>query len=256
MKPLFSIITVTLNCAGQIEKTVTSIHNQTCADYEYIVKDGGSTDGTIDRLRSLGVERIYSSADVGIYDAMNQAVALCQGEFICFMNAGDTFASPLVLEQAAEIIRQHPMKSFFCGDLLTLEAHPLHGCGPDGQGRLINFPDHFTRRTLFTDSVCQQTWFVRRRLYEEHPLDTALSLNADHEFFIYWLTRDPQCYLHLPFITARYAAGGESERRRSELRRQRQILMKRYFSSAERVEYFIHLRLRQITRIIKYLLHF
>ncbi|MFM8394419.1 MAG: glycosyltransferase, partial [Acidobacteriota bacterium] len=195
MKPLFSIITVTLNCAVPVGETISSIQNQTCTDYEYLVKDGGSTDDTIERLRAHGVERIYTNADAGIYDAMNQAIALCQGEFICFMNAGDTFASPHVLAQAAEIIRQHPDKSFFYGDLLTFEAHPLYGRGPDGGGRVIRFPDAYTRRDLFTDSVCQQTWFVRRRLYEEHPLDTDLSLNADHEFFIYWLTTDPQCYL-------------------------------------------------------------
>ena len=78
MSPLFSIVTVTLNCVGQIEETVRSVQTQTCTDYEYLVKDGGSTDGTIDRLRALGVDRIYSGADAGIYDAMNQAIALCQ----------------------------------------------------------------------------------------------------------------------------------------------------------------------------------
>ena len=253
MSPLFSIVTVTLNCVGQIEETVRSVQTQTCTDYEYLVKDGGSTDGTIDRLRALGVDRIYSGADAGIYDAMNQAIALCQGQFICFMNAGDTFASPHILAQAAEIIRQHPQQSFFYGDLLTLEEHPLYGRGPDGLGRVVRFPDTYTRHDLFTDSVCQQTWFVKRRLYEEHPLDLSLSLNADHEFFIHWLTTDPSCARHLPFITAHYAAGGASERQTAALRRQRRQLMQRYLTWFERVMLTSRWRIRQLYRLVSHL---
>ncbi len=254
MRPLFSIVTVTLNCAEQIEQTVRSIQTQTFTDYEYIVKDGGSTDGTIERLQALGVEKIHHGKDAGIYDAMNQAMRLCQGQFICFMNAGDTFPNAQILDQSAQIICQHPNQSIFCGDLLTLEEHPLYGRGPNGTGRIIRFPESYSRHELFTESVCQQTWFVRRDLYLEHPLDTSLSLNADHEFFIYWLTRDPHCYRHLPFITASYAAGGESERQRQVLLRQRHLLMMRYFTFTERFIFTSLLRLRQVYRIYRYIL--
>jgi len=168
------------------------------------------------------------------------------------MNAGDTFPNAQILDQSAQIICQHPNQSIFCGDLLTLEEHPLYGRGPNGTGRIIRFPESYSRRELFTESVCQQTWFVRRELYIEHPLDTTLSLNADHEFFIYWLTRDPHCYRHLPHITARYAGGGASQIRQHELRTQRRTLRGRYFRPDERIRFRLWLLSRQIFRLINF----
>ena len=250
--PLFSIVTVTLNCAEAASQTATNVLNQSFHDYQYLIKDGGSIDGTVEQLRSLGVNEIISEADLGIYDAMNRAVELCRGEYICFLNAGDLFIDDQVLEKMAGFIQLHPGHSFFCGDLLTMEPHPLHGRGHDGQGRIIRFPESFTRRQLFTESVCQQTWFVKRELYLNHPLDTSLSLNADHEFFIYWLTRTPDCYRHFPQLVARYAAGGASERQRQTLRQQRKSLMERYFTLNERTIFTLWLRARQIHRLLKY----
>jgi len=250
--PLFSIVTVTLNCAEAASQTAKNVLNQSFHDYQYLIKDGGSIDGTVDQLKSLGVNEIISEADLGIYDAMNRAIELCRGEFICFLNAGDLFIDNQVLEKVASFIKLHPDHSFFCGDLLTMEPHPLHGRGKYGQGRTILFPESYTRRQLFTESVCQQTWFVKRELYRNHPLDTSLSLNADHEFFIHWLTQKPDCYRHFPEVVVRYAAGGASERQRQTLRQQRKSLMERYFTLNERTIFTLWLRARQIHRLLKY----
>ena len=103
MKPLFSIITITYNAAETIETTFRSVVGQSFTDYEYIVVDGDSKDGTVDFLRSrkdcLAV--FISEPDKGLYDAMNKGMHLAKGEYLIFLNAGDTFHSENTLADIA-----------------------------------------------------------------------------------------------------------------------------------------------------------
>ncbi len=92
IKPFFSIITVTRNNLSGLQKTYHSLLNQTATDYEWIVVDGASTDGTAQFLS--GINAIWTSEpDQGIYDAMNKGMAQTQGQYLIFMNAGDCFAA-------------------------------------------------------------------------------------------------------------------------------------------------------------------
>ena len=109
--PLFSIITVCFNAADLISETMKSVYEQTCDDYEYIIIDGLSIDKTIQVVNDIkksfdtkGVTRVISEKDYGIYDAMNKGAKISTGKFCCFMNAGDTFASPDVLARLGEQI--------------------------------------------------------------------------------------------------------------------------------------------------------
>ena len=94
--PFFSVVTVTLNAAEKAAQTARSVLEQTFGDYEYIVKDGGSTDDTVRKLRELGSFNIQVCRDSGIYNAMNQALRCCSGKYVCFLNAGDVFTSESV----------------------------------------------------------------------------------------------------------------------------------------------------------------
>ena len=92
----FSIITITYNCEAFIEKTIQSVLEQNFKDFEYIIIDGNSSDATlkiINKYREL-VDIIVSEPDQGIYDAMNKGLNLAQGQFVNFLNAGDSFCSP------------------------------------------------------------------------------------------------------------------------------------------------------------------
>ena len=82
----FSIIVVCLNPGEKLNKTLDSILQQTCQDYEIVVKDGGSRDGSIEGMRKEARICLYVEKDKGIYDAMNQAVAAAKGDFILFLN--------------------------------------------------------------------------------------------------------------------------------------------------------------------------
>ena len=100
----FSIIVVCLNPGSKLNQTLDSILAQTCTDYEIVVKDGGSRDGSVEGMRQDERIHLYVEKDAGIYDAMNQAVAHAEGDFILFLNCGDVFYRETVLEETAGFI--------------------------------------------------------------------------------------------------------------------------------------------------------
>ena len=108
--PMFSIVTVVRNAAASLERTYASVESQVFRDFEWVVIDGCSTDGTVEVLRALGskVRKYVSEPDRGIYDAMNKGIALSSGRFILFMNAGDVFSGFLALESVARNLAEQP----------------------------------------------------------------------------------------------------------------------------------------------------
>ena len=101
----FSVITVTFNAKEKLKETVSDILKQTYDDYEIIIKDGLSTDDSLKNLPESDRINLFSEKDKGIYDAMNRAVELATGDYICFMNCGDYFANEDVLKNMAEFIK-------------------------------------------------------------------------------------------------------------------------------------------------------
>ena len=99
--PKISVVTVVYNSEALIENTVKSIINQSYSHIEYIVVDGGSTDGTIDILNRYkkNISTLISEPDHGIYDAMNKGIRLATGDFLVFINSGDKFSSHDILEK-------------------------------------------------------------------------------------------------------------------------------------------------------------
>ena len=99
--PLISIVTVSYNAVATIEQTILSVINQTYPNIEYIIIDGGSKDGTIDIIRKYADQIAYwvSEPDEGIYDAMNKGIKIATGEWINFMNCGDSFLDMKVLNK-------------------------------------------------------------------------------------------------------------------------------------------------------------
>ena len=112
-KPFFSIVVVSLNPGERLEKTLNSILSQTYQNYEVILKDGGSKDGSLKTLQEQGFFedkpqiRVIQKSDKSIYDGMNQAVSYVGGRYVQFLNCGDYFYSVTVLEEAAEFIRNN-----------------------------------------------------------------------------------------------------------------------------------------------------
>lgn len=100
MPPLISVVTICYNAKNDLEKTILSVLSQTYQDIEYIIIDGGSTDGTVDIIHKYSERLFYwiSEPDKGIYDAMNKGMDMATGSWINFMNAGDTFCDNEVIK--------------------------------------------------------------------------------------------------------------------------------------------------------------
>jgi glycosyltransferase involved in cell wall biosynthesis len=103
-KPLISVITVSLNSASTIEETIRSVLNQTYDNIEYIIIDGGSTDGTVEVIKKYESAIAYwiSEKDQGIYDAMNKGISLCSGKYVGMLNADDMFSGDNVMRDIAD----------------------------------------------------------------------------------------------------------------------------------------------------------
>ncbi len=171
-----SIITVNLNDAGGLERTINSVITQTYQDFEFIIIDGGSTDNSIDIIRKYerNIDYWVSEPDGGIYTGMNKGLRQAKGEYINFMNGGDCYNSSDVLEKifslktdADIIIGAH-----------TGSPHP--NVGKDG----------ITMLDLFKGAIDHQASFIRQELALRHPYDEKYRIVSDWKFFIEALILD------------------------------------------------------------------
>lgn len=161
----FSIITICLNAEIEIGNTIASVINQTCTDYEYLIKDGVSRDQTVSIAESFvpafaekGVSyRIISQSDSGIYDAMNQAVCEAQGDWVIFMNAGDCFANNFVLDHVEKSICLKDADIVYGDRILRNKKLFLYQKARALEDIRYGLPfghqSTFTRRELFTNNL-------------------------------------------------------------------------------------------------------
>lgn len=199
--PLFSIVTVTLNPGEDLAKTVDSVLMQDFKDWELLIKDGGSTDGTEELHWNDPRIRRHTSADGGIFDAMNQALHLLRGQYVCFLNAGDLFYDKAVLSTVADSIRENPDVPFFYGDVHK----------PQSRSGFELYPDRLSRYFLFTQMICHQSWFVGRETYLNYGgFETEHPMGGDRRLMLKMLARDRGTYRRVPQVIVSYKGAGAS----------------------------------------------
>lgn len=174
-QPLFSVITVTYNAAPVLMPTLESVRKQSYENYEYIVVDGNSEDGTLRLVRGAGIPNthIVSEADKGIYDAMNKAMDMAQGDYLIFLNAGDSFADATVLQRMAAVAGSKP--GVIYGQTMIVDDE-----------RKVMGPRHLTAPAVLTAKsfkdgmlVCHQAFAARRELAPKYDLKYRLSSDYD-----------------------------------------------------------------------------
>lgn len=207
----FSIIIVCLNAGERLNATVESVLCQSCDDYEIVVKDGISTDGSVDTLAAQ-VENcrlhIYREKDSGIYDAMNQAVAYAHGDYVIFMNAGDCFYDETVLEKISNVI-------------LTCEKKPdiLYGnLYQRALGAVVYSAPQINDFTCYRNVPCHQTCFYSRKLFAERAYNPSYNVRADYEHFLWCFYEKKAEIVYVPVIVASYEGGGYSETKENKKR--------------------------------------
>lgn len=183
--PKFSIITVTYNAETVLEDTIQSVIAQTYHHVEYIIVDGASKDGTlaiIDRYKEH-IARVVSEPDKGLYDAMNKGMRLATGDYLCFLNAGDSFHEDDTLQQMVHSIPPGELPDVLYGEteLVDLEGHFV-------RMRRLSTPEVLTWRSFKQGMlVCHQAFFAKASLSE--PYDLQYRFSADFDWCIQVMKR-------------------------------------------------------------------
>lgn len=198
----FSIVVVCLNAGEKLNDTLKSIFSQDYDDYEVIVKDGGSRDGSVEGMLQDKRIRLYVEKDTGIYDAMNQAVAYAEGEFIIFLNCGDRFHGTDVLSSAAGLINAKPQK-----EKLILYGN-IYNEKTDSW--IIPSPQ-ITGFTCYRNVPCHQSCIYAAGLCKEKPYDTQYRIRGDYEHFLWCYYRAGAKMVYMDRAVADYEGGGFSE---------------------------------------------
>lgn len=214
----YSIIVVCLNAGERLHDTIESILQQKYTNYEIIVKDGGSSDGSVEELQAAFHDErmhIHIRKDNGIYDAMNQAVQLAQGEYYLFLNAGDSFYDETVLDKITEEIGRIKNKDkkadVIYGNLYHKALDTIIYAAPE----INDF-------TCYRNVPCHQTCFYHRSMFETRGYKTEYNVRADYEHFLWCFYEKKAKIWYVPVIVASYEGGGYSETKENRKRSARQ----------------------------------
>lgn len=176
--PVITIITVCRNAETSLEDTIQSVLEQSYSKIEYIIVDGGSTDGTIDIIRKYknDLASWTSGLDDGIYDAMNKGIGMASGDYIYFLGADDCLVDSLVITKVANLLIQSPEIDLLCGRVLEVDYELK-------LSRLSGEP--LERIQVLSGCMApHQGMFTRADLLRANQFSIEYKVAADFEFFL------------------------------------------------------------------------
>lgn len=192
-----SVITINYNNVVGLRNTVKSVIDQSYEDVEYIIIDGGSTDGSMDVIvqNSGSIAFWVSELDHGIYDAMNKGIAHATGDYCIFMNSGDCFASS---DSIDNVFKCSSLADIICGKTIF------------SNGQVVSAKEDVTMDTLFENALCHQSCFIRTSIMKKYGYDASLKIVADRKFFVQALILDNCSYEAVDVDVAVYDVTGFS----------------------------------------------
>lgn len=199
-EPLISIITVVYNCEKTLENTIKSVLNQSYINIEYLIIDGNSNDGTINILKKYedNIDFLLSEPDKGIYDAMNKGLKMAHGEYIAFLNAGDTYDSDSVQKIVSEI-KNKPKPDIIYGMMRIINS----------EGKILwiyGYTHNFIEKSMIAHPTC----FVKKELYNKFNYNTMYKSAADYDLFLTFYEKQ-YSFVFLEKIIGNYSLGGMSD---------------------------------------------
>ena len=232
MSKKLSIITVCFNIKDEIEQTLKSIVNQTWQDFEWIVIDGGSTDGTLDVLKKYekNISVLISEPDKGIYNAMNKGIKIAKGKYLNFMNGGDSFYADDILE-----------KIFADKDY---DADVLYGgynvIEQTGKSWIRIFPKKVDADFFRNDCISHQGAFIKRDLFDKYGLYSEnYKIVSDWEKWVIFAINN-RSFQKLDFVVANFVYNGISAKRLDLLGAELDDGRRRYYKK-QRIYYLFNL---------------
>lgn len=203
MSVSLTIITVCLNDKSGLKRTAESIVRQAHQDFEWIVVDGNSSDGTADLFEHYSgrIDHFISEPDDGIYDAMNKGIVLASGKYCLFINAGDTLYDLKVIQR---------LHSHLVGDLVIGQ---MEVCSPVDMSKngIREFENRkIGKRYIFYKTLPHQSTCIKKALFDKYGLyDTSFVIAADHDFFVRVYNKGIKMSF-VPFCISRYMLDGLS----------------------------------------------
>lgn len=223
-RPLITIVTVTYNAAATLPPTLESVRSQDFDRFEHLIIDGASTDGTLDIARrdAHPWETVISERDRGLYDAMNKGLDRARGDYVMFLNAGDTLHAPDTLSRIARVILDNDFPGVVYGqtDIVDCSRHRV-------AGRHLEAPEHLTLKSFAEGMVvCHQAFIALKRI--TGPFDLSYRFSADYEWCIRVLQHSRNNVM-VPGVLIDYLAEGVTTRNRRASLAERFRIMSRYY---------------------------
>lgn len=199
-----SIITITFNSAMHIAHCLSSVNSQTCNNIEHIIVDGGSTDETIEIIKSFtSLTNYISEPDNGIYDALNKGIKLATGDVIGLLHSDDQLVSPETIKNIAGLFHNTGADGVY-GDLIFI----------DNENKVVRN----WRSGLFKRNQVKRGWmpphptlFLRKEVYQKHGLfDTSFKIAGDYDFMLRVMLDTEIKLEYLPEIITKMRLGGAS----------------------------------------------
>lgn len=219
-----SVITVCFQAERNIAKTIESVKHQGYPDIEYIIVDGGSSDGTMAVIeQTLGdyPAKIISESDRGIYDAMNKGIGLAEGEYIHFLNAGDVYHDAHVIESTVLWIGKTG------ADIVYGDIEYLY---PDGSRERRNYDSKCGRQIYYLTGDCinHQAMFAKRKLFEEDLFDISLKICADRDWMMK-KSKEGAALQAMGFPVCVYSYDGVSVLQKDDYKREAALCIKKHY---------------------------
>ena len=198
----YTIITINLNNTVGLQKTMQSVFQQSFRDVEYIIIDGGSTDGSISYIEANNNKLSYwvSEPDAGVYNAMNKGIKKAAGEYLLFLNSGDHFYTDHILK---EIEDKLDGTDIIYGDIFLIESSTKSWTG--------HYPNKLSFQHFVEGSLPHPASFIKRSLFDQVGFyDESLQICADWKFFLDAICRFNVSYKHIDKTIATFYHDGLS----------------------------------------------
>lgn len=211
----YSVITVCYNDRIGLERTILSVINQTFTDYEYIIIDGASTDGSVDVIKKYNDNIAYwiSEKDDGVYSAMNKGIKIAKGDYCIFMNSGDTFYDQYVLDNVSKF----ELKA----DLIVGRASMTQ----DGKQLSIANPPQFISYGFWLyHSVIHQASFMNTKKLKDRLYDESLRIVSDWKYMFTEYITEKYDYKSIPIVVCRFDTTGISSNNEKRMAEREYVL--------------------------------
>jgi glycosyltransferase involved in cell wall biosynthesis len=207
----FSVITVSLNAGDKLIQTVENILAQKDAELEIVIKDGLSSDGSVDKVRALNDPRvfIYEQKDTGIYDGMNQGISYATGDFYIFMNCGDHFYDDEVLKRFEKAASDYIDKNS-----APTEGRPLivYGSRYSSLNENVEYiSPKITPLVCFRNIPCHQAILYSKECFAKRLYRPEYKVRADYEHFLWSVLKNNTETVYVEEPVCRYEGGGYSD---------------------------------------------